>query len=261
MRQNHWKQKNVGISIRLKMVKIKGTSSIVWHILFNKVWQHSQATSHIRDQINTELTYFTLYNHTSGQHIRLTNNSKSSNSIQTSDSSQKNYSMAILDIRWPTKQEILAKKPKLVEWVKPMTSRWWNKPTCELLNHSPICPYICSNTYCSPCMSRDCPHRRRGSAGTRQSPHTSVFAHEWVTRVIVDKKCIGDDRKKKWSYICNQKQRILKANCRKTIITLYVVYKISKETEVVYIRLETSRYASIKYQRKDQQWDYVRSSA
>ena len=40
-------------------------------------------------QNTTELTYFTLYNHTSGQHIRFTSHSMLFNSIQTSDSSQK----------------------------------------------------------------------------------------------------------------------------------------------------------------------------
>ena len=58
-------------------------------------------------QNTTELAYFTLCNHTSGQHKRFTSHSKSCNSIKTSD--QKNNSIAILDIRWPTRQKIFAK--------------------------------------------------------------------------------------------------------------------------------------------------------
>ena len=50
-----------------------------------------QATYIKSMQNTTELAYFTLYisNHTSDQHIRFTNHSKSSNSIQTPDGSQK----------------------------------------------------------------------------------------------------------------------------------------------------------------------------
>ena len=65
-------------------------------------------------QNTTELVYFTLYNHTSGQHIRFTSHSKSSNSIQTSDSSQKIHAMlAISDICSSQNRKYGQKKPKI----------------------------------------------------------------------------------------------------------------------------------------------------
>ena len=114
-------------------------------------------------QITTELADFTLYNHTSGQHIRSTSHLKSFNSIQTLDSGQNNNSMIILDIRWPTKQKILAKKRKLTSGLEPATSRD-QAQTHSVLNRSAICPHIyCA--YCrisSPSTSRDSRCRGRG---------------------------------------------------------------------------------------------------